>query len=104
MEGTIASDSGAQIRDGIKSVATQGAPPERDWPYQIAKFSEKPPAKAFADAKANLVTLYQRLVQDFSTMRGCLASGYPFVFGFTVYESFEGRQGCENRDCANAPI
>jgi C1A family cysteine protease len=23
-------------------------------------------------------------------MKGCLASGYPFVFGFTVYESFEG--------------
>jgi C1A family cysteine protease len=22
-------------------------------------------------------------------MKGCLASGYPFVFGFTVYESFE---------------
>jgi len=90
MEGTIASDSGAQIRDGIKSVATQGAPPEKDWPYVIAKFSEKPPTKAFTDAKANLVTLYQRLIQDLSTMRGCLASGYPFVFGFTVYESFEG--------------
>jgi C1A family cysteine protease len=24
-------------------------------------------------------------------MRGCLASGYPFVFGFTVYESFESQ-------------
>ena len=23
-------------------------------------------------------------------MRGCLASGFPFAFGFTVYESFEG--------------
>jgi C1A family cysteine protease len=23
-------------------------------------------------------------------MKGCLAEGYPFVFGFTVYESFEG--------------
>ena len=23
-------------------------------------------------------------------MKACLASGYPFVFGFTVYESFEG--------------
>jgi C1A family cysteine protease len=90
MEGTIASDSGAQIRDGIKSVATQGAPPEKDWPYEIAKFSEKPSKEAFTDAKANLVTLYQRLVQDFSSMRGCLATGYPFVFGFTVYESFEG--------------
>jgi C1A family cysteine protease len=22
-------------------------------------------------------------------MKGCLAAGYPFVFGFTVYESFE---------------
>jgi C1A family cysteine protease len=22
-------------------------------------------------------------------MQGCLADGYPFVFGFTVYESFE---------------
>ncbi len=22
-------------------------------------------------------------------MKGCLASGYPFVFGFTVYPSFE---------------
>jgi C1A family cysteine protease len=22
-------------------------------------------------------------------MKGCLASGYPFVFGFTVYASFE---------------
>ena len=27
-----------------------------------------------------------------SQLRGCLASGYPFVFGFTVYESFESPQ------------
>ena len=25
-------------------------------------------------------------------MKACLASGYPFVFGFTVYESFESPQ------------
>jgi C1A family cysteine protease len=24
-----------------------------------------------------------------SQMKGCLADGFPFVFGFTVYESFE---------------
>ncbi len=24
-------------------------------------------------------------------MQGCLASGYPFVFGFSVYESFESQ-------------
>jgi C1A family cysteine protease len=25
------------------------------------------------------------------SMKGCLADGYPIVFGFTVYESFEGQ-------------
>jgi C1A family cysteine protease len=89
IEGTVASDSGAQIRDGIKSVATQGAPPETVWPYDIAKFSVTPPPVAYTDAKADMVTLYQRLIQDLNTMRGCLASGFPFVFGFTVYSSFE---------------
>jgi C1A family cysteine protease len=92
MEGTVASDSGAQIRDGIKSVATLGAPPEKDWRYDIAKFRDTPPASAFRDAKSDLVTLYQRLIQDLNTMKGCLASGYPFVFGFTVYVSFEGEK------------
>jgi C1A family cysteine protease len=92
MEGTIDSDAGAQIRDGIKSVATQGAPPERMWPYQIANFREKPSAQAFTAANADLVVLYQRLVQDLNTMKGCLASKYPFVFGFTAYESFESQK------------
>ena len=45
-----ATDSGAQIRDGIKVVAQQGVPTETDWPYHIAKFAEKPPPKAFTDA------------------------------------------------------
>jgi C1A family cysteine protease len=91
MEGTINSDSGAQIRDGIKSVATLGAPPEPDWPYNIATFTQKPPDKAYTDARQHLVVLYQRLIQDLNTFKGCLASGFPFVFGFTCYESFESK-------------
>ncbi|HUB34726.1 MAG TPA: C1 family peptidase [Bryobacteraceae bacterium] len=89
IEGTVSEDSGAQIRDGVKSVATLGAPPETDWPYDIQKFSEKPPAKAYTDAKKDLVSAYSRVVQNLAQMQGCLAEGYPFVFGFTVYESFE---------------
>ena len=89
MEGTVSQDSGAQIRDGVKSVATLGAPPETDWPYDIAKFAQKPPPKAYSDAKQDLVTAYSRVTQDLLQMQGCLADGYPFVFGFTVYESFE---------------
>ncbi len=36
MEGTVSVDSGAQIRDGIKSVVKQGACSEKTWPYQIS--------------------------------------------------------------------
>src|SRR5664279_4841023 len=35
IEGTVSSDSGAMLRDGIKVVAKQGVPNEQDWPYDI---------------------------------------------------------------------
>jgi C1A family cysteine protease len=89
IEGTIDIDSGAMIRDGIKSVASDGVCPEPEWPYVISKFTQKPPAKAYRDALEDRAVSYQRLIQDLSQMKGCLASGYPFIFGFTVYESFE---------------
>lgn len=89
MEGTVNSDSGAMIRDGVKSVATQGGCPESEWPYIISQFTVKPPQKCYQDALAHKVTLYQRITPTLSQLKGCLASGYPFVFGFTVYESFE---------------
>ena len=89
MEGTIASDSGAQIRDGIKSVAKLGDCPETEWPYDIVKFAIKPPAKCFSDARKYKAVSYQRVIQTLNQMKGCLASGFPFVFGFSVYESFE---------------
>ena len=89
MEGTVNQDAGAQIRDGIKSVATLGAPPETDWAYEINKFADKPPQKAYDDAKQDLVSVYSRVAQNLIQMQGCLAEGYPFVFGFTVYDSFE---------------
>lgn len=92
IEGTVASDAGAQIRDGIKSVASTGVCSETEWPYDITKFAEKPTDKCFADAAKHKVVLYQRLIQDLNTMKGCIASGYPFVFGFTVYQEFEGAE------------
>ena len=42
IEGTVTSDSGAQLRDGVKTVAKQGICPEKVWPYNISKFAVKP--------------------------------------------------------------
>jgi C1A family cysteine protease len=89
MEGTVDEDAGAMIRDGIKSVAAQGAPHETLWPYDLKRFRVKPAAKAFSDGRKHAAVLYQRVTQDVGQLRGCLASGYPFVFGFSVYTSFE---------------
>ncbi|MGN6168094.1 MAG: C1 family peptidase [Solirubrobacteraceae bacterium] len=92
IEHTVDSDSGAQIRDGVKSVHKLGAPPETDWPYDINQFATKPPEQAYTDAKNYQAILYQRVTPTLGQLKGCLASGFPFVFGFTVYESFESQE------------
>ena len=92
MEGTVGQDAGAMIRDGIKSVNKLGAPHEKLWPYSDANpgpFTKKPSSAAYTDALKHQVTLYQRLPRAEMQLKGCLASGYPFVFGISVYESFE---------------
>ncbi len=104
MEGHAGSDSGAQIRDGIKSIATLGVCSEDEWPYDDtpatsdggpfppgARDGEKPTDQCYKDALSNQATTYSRVIRDLDQMRGCLAAGYPFVFGFTVYESFESQ-------------
>jgi len=89
MEHTADSDSGAHIRDGIKSVAALGACPETEWQYDIQKFTVKPPQACYEDALKDKAVKYLRVTHTLNQFKGCLAEGYPFVFGFTVYESFE---------------
>lgn len=88
IEGTVSSDSGAQLRDGIKALAKLGVCTEKRWPYDIKQFAKKPPIAAFREAAKSVITSYQR-IQTLDEMRQCLADGYPFVFGFTAYSAFE---------------
>jgi C1A family cysteine protease len=90
MENTVNTDSGAMVRDGVKSVNKQGICPEKEWPYIITEFAQKPQSICYADALKHQVLSYHRVLRTERNMKGCLAQGYPFVFGFTVYESFEG--------------
>jgi C1A family cysteine protease len=91
IEHTTKSDSGAMLRDGIKTLAKQGVCSEGKWPYVISKYAARPSKACYTDAAKHQVTSYQRL-QTLDEMRTCLAQGFPFVFGFTVYESFESPQ------------
>lgn len=93
LEGTVESDAGAHIRDGVKVLRKLGTPAEKMWPYDIARFTEKPTEECYIEAEKNQVLTYQRISragQDRTyDMRACLAWGYPFVAGVSVYESFE---------------
>jgi C1A family cysteine protease len=92
IEGTVKEDAGAQIRDGIKTLAKQGACPENLCPYDVIKFARRPPATGYREAEKPLAIVYRRLAPTLTQLKGCLAEGYPFVFGFSVYESFESAE------------
>jgi C1A family cysteine protease len=88
IENTVSSDSGAELRDGIKALNKKGVCGESLWPYVVGKFRNKPTQNCYTDAKKHVITSYYRL-NTLDEMRVCLASGFPFVFGFSVYSSFE---------------
>ena len=94
MEGDPEQDGGAEIRDGIKSVSTLGVPAEDDWPYVEDQFAVKPPVQVYTEAEmfdafTRKKILYQPINQDLIHLKSCLASGWPFPFGFKVYPAFE---------------
>jgi C1A family cysteine protease len=90
IEHSVGTDSGAMIKDGVKSINKQGVCPEKMLPYDISKFAEKPSETCYHSALNHQVLSYSRVQRNIPQMKTCLAQGFPFVFGFTVYESFEG--------------
>ena len=69
-----------------------------------AKFAgasrDRLPAKAAASQGRQLL---QRLAQTLEQLKGCLAGGFPFVFGFAVYESFESTRSPRPARCRCRP-
>jgi C1A family cysteine protease len=81
-------DSGAYIRDGIKSVQKYGVCTEKLWPYNISKFTEKPSDECYSDAANRLIKNYFR-VSEFNDILDALSNDKPVVIGLLVYESFD---------------
>jgi C1A family cysteine protease len=92
MENCVDTDSGAQIRDGIKCINKIGVCKENEWPYVIKNFTEKPNQNCFSNAKLHQSVTYSKIVQTIDCMKQCLSDGYPFVFGFTVYSNFQTKE------------
>jgi C1A family cysteine protease len=91
LEGTTGYDSGAEIRDGIKTLSAQGICPEGDWPYNISDFTVKPTDNCYTDALQYTIVQYARVSQTDEYFKATLSSGFPIAFGFSVYENFENQ-------------
>lgn len=87
-EGTLGSDSGAQLRDGLWCASALGIPREADWPYDTSRFDEEPPEPVFAAALLHRATNYARITTPLAGLQ-CLALGHPWAVGFSLFESFE---------------
>jgi C1A family cysteine protease len=76
----------------VKTLAKQGACPEAKWPYIISKFRTKPSAACYSAALKDRAVTYARVNNSsLVALQGVLASGFPIVLGFSVYESFESQ-------------
>lgn len=87
-------DTGLEIRDGIDSLAKDGVPPTPDWPYDTSKFTQRPPMTAWTDATSYEAVKYGAVAP--TAVDAMVASGFPVVIGFDVYESFEGDQNASS--------
>ena|GEM_PF-577092 len=96
MEGSVTQDAGASIGDGVNSLITQGACPETEWPYDITKFTVRPPAQAYADALHNRVlsSLNHDSIDPsngsvLNLIKQSLIAKQPLAMGIMLYPEFE---------------
>jgi C1A family cysteine protease len=91
LDGTLQEgDVGSCGRTSCKAINQFGVCEERDDPYSTKDFAVPPTPVEEGRAMFYRSGAYHRL-STVDDMRNCLASGYVFVVGFTVYESFEGK-------------
>lgn len=81
-------DAGAFLRDGIKCIAASGICDETLWPY-AQPYSSKPSPACYEQALTYKAVNYYRMDNtNIGELKSCLAAGFPFVFGFSIYPSF----------------
>lgn len=89
LEGTVPTDSGAQIRDGIKVLSKYGVPDEKLWPYNVDQFNVAPSQDSITQAINFEALVYQKIDNSNKQLLvNALLQGYPISFGMYVFESF----------------
>lgn len=89
IEGTLNEDCGVECRSLFRVLQVTGAAPESMWPFEPEnRLFEEPGDEVYEAAGNHTIDTYSRLDSRLDYLQ-CLASGYPFILGFTVFESLD---------------
>jgi len=88
-EGNLEKDSGASLHSATNSLVRFGVPHESLWQYDVQNFKTKPIKPVWSDGYWHSIRQGLAVEQDLHSIKSCLAEGYPIIFGFAVFESFE---------------
>ena len=81
-------DIGSTLENCINAFNKFGICTEKSWPYIISKFRTTPSLISYQEGKQCPKNNGVRVSQTLSALKGCLASGEPFICGFLVFSSF----------------
>ncbi len=91
----VTGDYGAYLRTTMGAMVLFGVPPEKYWPYVIAKYDIEPSAFLYNFADNYKALKYYRLdplgtspANLLLNIKNHLNAGFPSMFGFSVYNSF----------------
>ena len=102
-------DTGAYLRSAMGALCSFGVPPEKYWPYDVAKYDVEPPAFVYALGQSYQAEAFYRLdpggtppADILAAIKSHLQAGIPPMFGFTVYDSIS--QAASNKGRIPFPI
>jgi Papain family cysteine protease len=88
LEGSLKTDSGAQLSDGFTVLEKQGAVTEAVWPYQPGKFAEPAPPTV-EKAERFRISAFQQ-VKGVDGIKRVLNENPPVIAGITVFSEMFG--------------
>lgn len=84
-------DSGAEIRNVVRTLVHWGACEERLWPYDPALYAWPPPSAAVAGMAAHRLTGYRRC-RSLGAVKAAIAGGFPVIGGFSCPASIDSEE------------
>jgi C1A family cysteine protease len=92
IEGTVSTDSGADVVDGLRFVEYHGIASENDWPYDINKFAIAPPKYVELIAPQHKIGHYNTIKINHNLLTNIkyfIKINSPVLIAISIYESFE---------------